>query len=379
MSTSGLSIVFLIRSLNYGGAERQLIQLAKGLHRRGHSVLVAVSYDEGPLLAELRAIGISVAVLAKRGRGDVVRYFWRLASLVRKVRPHVLYSFLVEPSLQAVALKPLVSRTLIVWGVRASSVHREGYGWFPRVTFCASRYLARFADLIIANSFAGAAYHRAQGYPARKITVVPNGIDLQRFRPDANARRRVRIAWQVPERSTVIGAVARLDPLKDHWTLLEAAASVLNNQPDVFFVCVGDGPTAYRSALEARAALLRISQRVIWVGTQEEMAAVYNGFDVCCSSSTSEGFSNVLGEAMACGVPCVATDVGDALRIIDACGVIVPPKDPARLAQGILQALRRLSLDWKLACRKRIEDQFSMEQMVDRTERLLRVQVDAHL
>lgn len=374
-----MSILLLIRSLDYGGAERQLIELAKGLHARGHSILVAVSYDLGPWGAELRAAGISVAVLAKRGRWDVLAYLWRLARLVRRVRPQILYAFLVEPSIQAAVLKPLIPGTRIVWGIRASNMHVRQYGWFPSVTFRLSRYLARCADLIIANSQAGAQYHRAQGYSARKITVVPNGIDLVRFRPDSDARRRARTAWGIPESGTVIGTVGRLDPMKDHWTLLEAAVHVIDKDPDTFFVCVGDGPEAYRSKLEARASSLRVSDRVIWVRAQEDMTAVYNAFDVCClSSAFGEGFSNALGEAMACGVPCVATDVGDAASIIDWCGVIVPPGNPTQLAEGILQILATASADRKHACRKRIEGQFSVELMVHRTERVLRAQVDAH-
>ncbi len=380
VSSSSLSIVLVVRSLNYGGAERQLIDLAKGLHDRGHSVLVAVSYDKGPLLTELRTTDVPVAVLAKRGRWDVVGYLWRLARLLRQTRPQVLYAFLVEPSIQAVFVKPMLPRTRIVWGVRASNVDLAGYGWFPRLTFRLSRYLARHADLIIANSSAGAIYHRAQGYPADRITVVPNGIDLARFVPDADAGRRKRIAWGVPEPSVVIGNVGRLDRMKDHATLLDAAVQVLGTRPDAFFVCVGDGPRTNRCELEARALALGISPRVKWVGTEADMTAVYNGFDVCClCSAFGEGFSNVLGEAMACGIPCVATDVGDATKIIDMCGVIVPPASPTRLAQGILRLLTSVDAERKRACRQRIAEEFSLERMVDRTEQLLHDKIDALL
>ena len=374
---TSLSIVLLVRSLNYGGAERQLVELAKGLHRRGHSVLVAVFYQDGPLLADLRETGVPVALLAKDGRWDA-RFVCRLGRLLRRLRPDVVYSFLVEPSVQAVLLKPFLPGTRIVWGVRASNVELEVYGWFPRLTFRVSRLLGRFVDLVVANSWAGAAYHRAKGYPATKVTVVPNGIDLKRFRPDPEAGRRARAAWRVPEQSTVVGTVGRLDPMKDHPTFLEAAAVLSRIQQQLLFVCVGDGPAGYRFELQARAAALGLSNRVIWTGTQEDMTAVYNGLDLCClSSAFGEGFSNVLGEAMACGVPCVATDVGDAARILDGCGVVVPPGSPSRLAEAIREGLAHVSQDRKRACRERVEREFSVDRMVDETERLLRACVNA--
>jgi len=108
------------------------------------------------------------------------------------------------------------------------------------------------------------------------------------------------------------------------------------------------------------------------------MPAAYNALDVCClSSAFGEGFPNVLGEAMACGVPCVATDVGDAARIIDTCGIIVPSRNPGLLATGVVQALAAVDTERMQACRHRIEAEFSVVRMVDQTERLLREQVGA--
>jgi glycosyltransferase involved in cell wall biosynthesis len=165
--------------------------------------------------------------------------------------------------------------------------------------------------------------------------------------------------------------------MKDHATLLKAAALVLPNREDVFLVCVGDGPPAYREKLQNQASSLGIADRTIWAGIQDDMAAAYNAFDVCClSSAFGEGFPNALGEAMACGVPCVATDVGDAARILADCGVVVPPKDPSRMADGLRRLLASASLDLKRACRERIAREFSLDRMVGETERVLRMAAD---
>jgi len=373
-----VSITFLVRSLNLGGAQRQLVALAKALYANGASVLVVAFYGGGPLLRELEDAGVPVAILEKRGRLDVVGFVGRLWRVLRCERPQVIYAFLVEPSVLALLMKPLLHGTRVVWGVRASNVDFSRYDWLPRFTFGLSRALARFADLIIANSWAGAEYHRSRGYPRAKVTVVPNGIDLVRFRPDAEGGRRMRAVWGISEQDSVVGIVGRLDPMKDHSTFLEAAGSLRLEQLDVRFVCVGDGSPAYRLELQRRAAVLGLADRVTWAGAQQDMTAVYNAFDVCClSSAFGEGFSNVLGEAMACGIPCVATDVGDAAWILGTLGTLVPPGDPARLADAIREGLSRAGAEQSRACRERIERQFSLDRMVAETERLLRACVDA--
>ena len=235
-----------------------------------------------------------------------------------------------------------------------------------------SRRLARFADLIVANSWSGAAHHQDLGYPAAKMVVVPNGIDVARFRPDSAAGQRQRAAWGVPHDAPVVGLVGRLDPMKGHETFLRAAKIVLDAEPHVWFVCVGEGPTELRETLQKLAADLHIAHRVLWVGGQSDMPASYNALSVfCLSSAYGEGFSNALAEAMACGIECVATDVGDAARILDRCSAVVPPRDPTRLASALREALGRAGAHSEAACRHRVEQLFSVQRMVTETERLL--------
>jgi glycosyltransferase involved in cell wall biosynthesis len=372
-----MSIVLLIRSLNYGGTERQLVELAKGLHRAGHRVVVIAFYAGGPLLSELKDGGVKVVGLDKKGRWDVVRFLPRLVRLLRELRPQVVYSFLVEPNIVAVSLKPLLSKTRIVWGVRASNMAFGWYDWFSRLNFHVSRGLARCADLIIANSWSGAEYHKLRGYPAATIAVVPNGIDTERFRPDIEAGRKLRAEWGIADGQRVIGVIGRHDPIKDHGTCFEALGILQREQMNLRLVCVGSELPDQTSPLRAMAETLNITDVVTWVAPRREMTSVYNALDVVCSSSVSEGFPNVLAEAMACGVPCVATDVGDTSRILGDCGVVVPPRDSRRLANGIRQALLNAGPDKARACRERIAREFSLERMVQETERLLRAQIDA--
>ena len=364
-------IVFLIRSLNIGGAERQLVALAKGLHSRGVPVLVVVFYSNGPLENELQIAGVPVAVLDKRGRWDVFHFFWRLLQLLRQEKPDVLHGYLSVQNLLSVLIKPIFPSMRIVWGVRASNMDLDCYDWLFRLVFHGECFLSRFADLIIVNSNAGKDYHQQHGFPERKMVVVPNGVDTKRFKPDPDARIRVRREWKISDHEKLIGLVGRIDPMKDHATFLRAAALLLQQRTDVRFVCIGDGPASYKSKLLTLASELGIENNLIWAGARNDMTAVYTALDIASSSSLGEGFPNVIGEAMSCGVPCVVTDVGDSAWIVDDTGVVVPPQNPRALADGLELTLQRNNKSMAVRARKRVEENFGFDQLIEKTQKTL--------
>ncbi|MEE8488328.1 MAG: glycosyltransferase [Gemmatimonadota bacterium] len=367
-----MSILFLVRSMGQGGAERQLLVLARSLRDRGHAVAVALFYREGAFLDELTASGVEVVHLDRQGLWSLPAALLRLYRAVRRLRPDVVHGYTVVPNLLTLLLRPILRHTTrIVWGVRASEIEDARYDAPTYFAFRASCRLAQFADRIIANSWSGAEYHRLQGYPADKLIVIPNGIDHVRFRPDPESGAQLRREWRLDGARSVIGLVGRIDPLKDHETFLRAAALVAAGDTDIRFLCVGDGPVAPLATLRRLAEELGLSERVLWIEAREDMPAVYNAFDLCCSTSISEGFSNVLGEAMACGVPCVATDVGDAARIVGPTGLVVPARDPQRLAEAMRSMLQRLTPDARHQARARIVDCFGIESLVSRSEEAL--------
>ena len=368
-------IALLIRSLNYGGSERQLVALARGLHERQYDVTVATFYSGGPLEGELREAGVKVRGLDKGGRWDLLGFLFRLVRLLREEKPDILYGFLASPNTLSVLLKPIFLRTRMVWGVRASNVNLDRYDWLSRLSYGVERRLARFADLIIANSRAGSSYAVANGFPKNKMVVIPNGIDTERFRPDSEERRRVRAEWGLEEGEKLIGTVGRLDPMKGHATFLKAAAILSQKRGDVRFICVGDGPVDYGRELSALGEELGLTQRIIWAGLREDMPAVYNALDIATSSSYGEGFSNVIGEAMACGVPCVATDVGDSAWIVGSQGLVVPPGNPEALAtrwQDVVDKAPEARSAIGLGLRERVAKNFSLDRMIEQTAEVLK-------
>ena len=366
-----LKILFLIRSLSIGGAERQLVILAKGLHQQGHEVSVAIFYAGGPLEKELHETGIPVFALHKSGRWNVLPFFMRLVRVVWKLKPRVIYGFLGTPNILSAFLKPIFPKIRMVWGVRASNMDLDRYDWLARAGYRLECWLSRFADLIICNSRAGLEYAAAHGFPRGKMTVIPNGIDTERFKPDAAARTRVREEWGIAENEILIGLVARLDPMKDHPTFLRAAAMLARERPDVRFVCVGDGPESYRAELHRLTIELGLDGKLILAGARRDMPAVFNALDIASSSSYGEGFSNAIAEAMACGVPCVVTDVGDSALIVGETGGVVPPSRPDALCEGFRLMRGRLGPDLRDAVRASIVNRFTSDVLITDTVEVL--------
>ena len=368
-----MRVVFLVRSLNYGGAERQLLLLAKGMDKNRFEPVVLCFYGGGPLQTELLQAGIRVISLNKRNRWDVAGFLWRLAHKVIELKPDVLHGYLPVPNFLAALLKLLYPSMRVVMGVRTSGKDLDRYDWTYRASFWLERLFAGLADLVILNSQAGKAAYVKKGFRPEKMTVISNGIDTGIYSPNREAGRELREEWGVPATAVMIGIIGRLDPMKGHAIFLQAAARL--DSPRLRFAVVGDGAQAYRQDLVNLSDSLGLANRLVWAASRQDVAQVYNALDICCSASLfGEGFPNVVGEAMACGVPCVVTDVGDSAWIAGAGGLTVVPNDCNALSETLAR-ISRLSSEERFAlgqqARKRIVENFSVERMVRRTEEAL--------
>ncbi len=369
-------IFFLIRSLNIGGTERQLVELVKGLDKNTYEITVGLFYVEGILREELIAIeGVKLLPLFKSGRWDFLRFGIRLLTVLHRLKPDILYSFLPDANLVGLILGRLVRVKRVAWGVRASNMDVSRYDWLARTSLRLNAFLSRFPDTIIANSFAGLRFHKDIGYKTKRLKVIPNGIDTKLFKPDHPSGFKLRDEWGTDEKTVLIGLVGRLDPMKDHTTFLRAVKIFDKEERSVRFACIGYGKEPYKSEIHSLCMTLGLNGSLIWAGERYDMTAVYNAMDIVTSSSSfGEGFSNVIGEAMACGVPCVVTDVGDSARIVGKTGIVVPPKDPQALADGWRSMLKRVndkSYSIKEMARARIVSHYSSEIFIQKTSRML--------
>jgi glycosyltransferase involved in cell wall biosynthesis len=363
-------VAFLIRDLNFAGAQRQVVTLAKALDDQKFDVSVLYFYPNGLLVQDLKDAKIKTICLQKQGRWDLFGFFLRLVKHLKNIKPDILHGYLGESNLLTIFLKPFFPSTKMIWGLRNSNDENPDlYGWVGRLLGNLNTLFCSWADLMIVNSHAGQTYHLNEGYPADKMVVIPNGIDTEYFKPDQEARKAMRAEWQIPEDTTVLGIVGRLDPMKDYPNFLQAAALVCQEKKNLVFVCVGKGPEEYTQQLQQLTTQLNLSEKVIWAGTRADMPAVYNALDIYISASAyGEGFSNALGEAMACGLSCIVTDVGDSAWIVSDTGVIVPPKNSTALANGMKQLIEEVDVDKKEYIRQRIVDQFSVTALAKKTE-----------
>lgn len=348
-------VLHVIGGLGVGGAERMLTALVAAPRPQPHPQAVADLFQGGALAAEIRAAGVAVHEFGLGGPLGVPRAVMALARLIRALRPAVVQTWMYYADLIGLwALERSGRRreTRLYWGIRCSDMDQSRYGRALRWTIAAAARRSGRPDAVIANSYAGRAFHRELGYAPRAFGVIPNGIDTQRFRPDPEARRRVRAEIGIADDAFVAVHAARVDPMKDH----AALAALAGLCPELVFLAAGKDTETLAGPPNLRR-----------LGLRADMPALFAAADAVLSTSAfGEGFSNVLAEGMASGLPAVATDVGDARPILGATGMVAPPRDPPALAA----ALKRLAAapDERralgAAARARIEERFALARCV---------------
>lgn len=366
-----MRVVLLAQTMDTGGMQRQLLELARALPTMGVDVQVVLFYGRGELLEELIAIGVPVHVIGKSSRYDLLRFSYRLRKCLSALVPDVVYAWQPVPSIFASLLHRRRGPVAVVWGVRQSAVKMAGYSAALRWSFRLSILVAARADAIIYNSQSGRRDHEAVGYPSAGGVVVPNGIDADRWQPCRDAGRAWRTTWGVGPNDKLIGVPARIDPMKGHAVLLHAAARLVLSRDNLHFVFIGPGPKPHVEALllQARRAHVRLNVE----GHVTDMLGAYNALDVAVLPSTwGEGFPNVVAEAMSCGVVTVVTDVGDAAAVVNDPSRVVPPNDPDALAVAIQNSLDLPNLDdVARGCRQQIQSRYTVEAMARSTLRVL--------
>ena len=363
-----LDVLFLIRSMGRGGAERQLSLLARALQARGLKVAVAVFYVGGELEQELHDAGVEVFDLKKGGRWSNVGVVRRLIKIVRERRPCVLHGYMQIQNIMILLLKPWLKRwdCAVVCGIRTAIRNNWHYSKLGGVLDVIHMLLLPLADRVISNSalaLTGLDGHVAPGCGF----VVPNGVECERFVFSTGKRAGQRDAWNVTESGVLLGLVARLDPKKNHRLLLDALSLAGDGMPNVRLVFVGDGPADYRKVVQKYAEALGVASKVLWADASDDLSAVYSALDIVCLSSVTEGFPNVIAEAMCAGLPCVATDVGDVADLMGDCGWVVPSGNAPALADALLQAYRAMPGWDRERPRARMVRDFSVDALADRT------------
>lgn len=368
-----ISITFVATNLERNGAEVMLLRLLSRLDRRRFTAQVISLIDAGPIGQQIQALGIPVRVLnMRRGRPNVGALV-QLARWLRQDRPDVVQTWMYHADLMGGLAARLAGGIPVTWGIHQSDLSWAGNKALTLMTVKACALLSRWLpERIVCCSEASREVHGAAGYAPEKLVTIPNGYDVETFKPDVQTRRIVRQEWDIPEHATVIGMVARFHPQKDHRNLLQAAKILLRQRQDVCFVLCGQDITWDNRALTEGIDRTAHSHFRL-IGPRDDIHRVTAAFDIATLSSFGEAFPNVVSEAMSCGIPCVVTDVGDAGLIVGETGRVVPPKDPWALASAWAETLDlgpAIREGLGVAARRRVTERFSLPAIVQRYEAL---------
>jgi glycosyltransferase involved in cell wall biosynthesis len=372
--TRPIRVVHIINSFEYGGAEAMLCNLVLRHDRDRFEPFVVALIDDLTVAGPLVRAGVPLDTMGMRPGVPDPRGVVRLARHLRRVRPDVVQTWMDHSNLIGGVAARAATTAPVVWGVHHSE-HVPGLtkrSTLMTVAACEALSHALPARIVCCSTHARAIYAR-KGFCGERLTVIPNGFDVTTFRPDPDARRAVRRELGISPTAPLIGLAARYDPVKDHRTFLRAAAALCRARRDALFLLCGAGVDRHNAELVEIIASLGLTDRCHLLGPRRDMPRVYAALDVATSSSVSEAFPLVVGEAMACGVPCVVTDVGDSGLIVGPTGRVVAPRDPAAMAAA-WAALLAMPADERArlgaSARQRVRERFDLTSVARRYESL---------
>lgn len=368
-----MRIVFIITGLSTGGAEMMLLKVLERLDRQRFAPHVISLTTLGELAPRIVALGISIEAMGmKPGLPSPIGFF-RLMCRIKRLNPEVVHTWMYHADLLGGLAARLAGVSAIGWCIRNSNLDKDKTKFSTRVVvgLCAS--ISKWVpSRTLTCSEKARKVHVACGYAAEKMLVVPNGFDLSCFKPDEDARKRIRTELGIKADTPLVGLIGRFDPQKNHAGFFEAACVLHRHMPHVHFVLAGQAVDMGNAALMQAITQAGVLANTHLLGLRNDMPALMAALDVLASSSSyGEAFPNVLGEAMACGVPCVVTDVGDSAYIVCDTGRVVASKNMAGLAQALvdilqLSALERLALGE--AARTRVATHFEIGQIARQYE-----------
>jgi glycosyltransferase involved in cell wall biosynthesis len=369
-----MRVMHVITGLSTGGAETMLLKLLSAASQRMEHVVVSLG-DEGTIGPRIAVLGVPVHCLGLRRNAPNPFRALSILPLARRINPELIQGWMYHGNLMAsMATLALRQKPPVLWNIRQTVYDLRRERWLTAKLIRQGARLSSGPAAIIYNSQTSATQHESLGYRSEKRVVIPNGFDCQILRPDEAARKAVRAELGIADETVLVGLVARYHPMKDHIRFLKTAALVLQSHPQTTFVLAGAGVSSTQSELVKAIQHNELGDRVILLSERSDIPRLNNAFDIGCSASAwGEGFSNSIGEAMACGVPCAVTDVGDSAYIVADSGFVAPPRASEALANAIGRLIEigqsgRQQLGAK--ARKRIETEFSLSAIVEKYENL---------
>ena len=331
---------FIITGLSTGGSEMMLLKLLERIDRGRFEPHVISLTNKDEIGSRIEALGIKVDVFGMRPVWMIPFRFLALVSRLRALKPHFVHTWMYHADFLGGLAARMAGIRAVGWRVNHSNLDPDLNKWSTlRIVAACARLSSWLPKRILSCSEKARRVHVEAGYAADRFIVVPNGFDLASFRPDAGARVSVRSELGIDENAPLVGIVARFHPQKNIEGFVEAATVVARRRPDVRFLLAGNGLDAQNTILQAAIRNSMAAERFHLLGRRQDIPRLMAALDVLVLSSHGEAFPNVVGEGMACGLPCVVTDAGDAAEIVGDTGRVVRTGDMAGLARETLAIL----------------------------------------
>lgn len=367
-----MKVLFIITGLSTGGAEMMLLKLLERIDRRRYEPFIISLSTKGVIGSRIESLGISTEALEMRPGLPNPVLFYRLVKRIGAIQPDVVHTWMYHADLLGGLAARFAGIRAIGWAIRHSNLDRDKTKLVTRLVVYTCALVSGWVPRrIVSCSEVARQIHVAVGYAAPKMLVIPNGFDLALFQPDAPARSSVRAELGVGQDVPLVGLVGRFDPQKNHAGFFEAAGLLHRYFPEIHFVLAGKDIHQNNNILMQAVRNAGVEGVTHLLSIRTDIPRLMAALDVLVSSSYGEAFPNVLGEAMACGVPCAVTDVGDSAYIVGDTGEVVASGDMVRLAEAI-KCLLALPTEERHAlgvqARARIADNFEIGKVVRQYE-----------
>ncbi|HVN72425.1 MAG TPA: glycosyltransferase [Desulfomonilia bacterium] len=323
-----IKVLHLISTLDVGGAEQNLFRLVTSMDKGAYENIVVCMTAPGIMGRRIEQAGIPVHSLKMRKGTPEISAAFRLRFTANIFKPDIIQCWMYHANVMGLTIS---RRYPILWNIRCSDMDLTQYGLVYRFAVMAGARLSGIPQMVVSNSFAGMEAHKRLGYHPRKWVIIPNGFDTMTFKTDPDARSLIRADLGIPNDALTLGLIGRFDPMKDHATFFSAATLFSKSHPDTHFIIAGKGITDQNPTIRGYLGAAPDPEKFHLLGERDDIPYILASLDIATSSSSSEGLPNAIGEAMACGIPCVATDAGDTGLLLGDTGLLVSRRSPRNL------------------------------------------------
>lgn len=369
-------IIHIITGLSTGGAEMMLYKLLSVTDRNIFNPIVISLTDCGPIGSRIKALGVPVYSVGISKNLLLPIRLCRFIKLVGKLQPNLIQGWIYHANLAALFASWFITyKVPVVWNVRHTPYKLKDEKRLTAFLIRLSAILSPRPTMILYNSYASVCQHKLLGFYNKHQEVIPNGFDCNYFKPSEDARLKLRNSFGLNHKTFLIGLIARYHPMKDHMTFIRAAGRLVAQYPDVHFILAGRGIDEANSILTKTIQEVNIMRSIHLLGECSNMSEIIAALDISTNTSWSESFPNVVGESMACSVPCIVTDIGDSAIMVGDTGIVLPPKNIDELVKAWIKLIKigsegRKQLGQK--ARERIVNNFSLLKIIHNYEEVYR-------